>query len=98
MALLKTLIVEETGVRVEYWRVTHAQADWGACVLDVQLHGYHSQAAREADKNPLSRLNFRLQLGAFNEVPTRSEIYGAIRAQPGADGEGAGWFSDAEDI
>jgi len=91
MALSCSIEVEGTGASATYWRLTHVQADFPACVVEAQLHGYLDQAARQAGKNPLARFNFRFAtagLMADGELSIPA-IYGAVRAAPsGQDAQG----------
>ncbi|RVT91887.1 hypothetical protein EOD42_19280 [Rhodovarius crocodyli] len=89
MALSLPIEVDGTGATATYWRLTHVQADFPACVVEAQLHGYLDHAARQAGKKPLARYNYRFgTAGLFAEgelsIPA---IYSAVRTLP--DGEAA---------
>lgn len=104
MAFLKPIEMRETGVTVAYWRLTHAQLDCVARVLDLQLHGYRDEAARRAGLAPIHRLAFRFETDTLEDSSAISmaDLYARIRATPdGLDEAGqprAPLFADASDI
>lgn len=99
MAFLKPIEIRNTGLVARYWRLTHNQTDHAAQVVEFRLGGYPDQDAREAGKQPLPSIGFRLspdELGvaSLHEVTTAT-LYAAARGQPATDG--AVWFADATD-
>jgi hypothetical protein len=104
MALSLPIEVDGTGATATYWRLTHVQADFPACVVEAQLHGYLDQAARQAGKKPLARYNYRFAtagLFADGELSIPA-IYSAVRTLPAGESEDGApvpsRFADATDI
>jgi hypothetical protein len=104
MAFLKPIEARDTGIIAAYWRLTHAQLDCVAQLLDVQLHGYRDEAARRAGLAPVQRLAFRFATPTLEDSSAISmtDLYARIRATPdGLDEAGqprAPLFADATDI
>ena len=104
MAMSLPIEVDGTGASATYWRLTHVQADFPACIVEAQLHGYLDQAARQAGQKPLARFNYRFGcqgLLADGELSIPA-IYSAIRTVPAGEAEDGtplpSRFADATDI
>ena len=99
MAFLKPIEIRNTGLVTGYWRLTHSQTDFEACIVEFRLCGYPDQDAREAGKTPLPCIAFRLSpeelaIPSLHEMTTAT-LYAAARIQPATDG--IVWFRDAVD-
>jgi hypothetical protein len=99
MALLKPIEIRNTGLVAAYWRLTHAQTDYTAGVIEFRLHGYPDAEARSAGKVPLPAIIYRaepaeLGLESLHTVST-TVLYAAARTLPAEDGQV--WFADATD-
>ena len=99
MAFVQPIEIGDTGLVAHYWRLTHSQIDHAAGIVEFRLHGYPSQAAREAGKAPLPVIAFRLspeELGLPSlHAVTTAALYAAARQRPATDG--TIWFADAVD-
>lgn len=86
MALRKKVEVNNSGVEIDYWRVTHAQVDFttpDGGTLVVMVHGWLSENARRAGKGPLANLEVRktaTELGSLDDL-ARTELYALVKAR-----------------
>lgn len=86
MALQKSIELEN-GTQVTYWNVGTIQEDFRGHGLTVTVHGYASQAAREAGKTPIASRIFAYVGDEYEQDITRVQVYAKIKQQ--ADFEGA---------
>ena len=96
MALSKAVELNDSGLTVDYWRITHVIVDRITPGITAVIHGYASEALRRAGKGPVTRFREDLVVRGAEaaalgtEAPRLADLYGALRRRYAE-------FADAED-
>jgi hypothetical protein len=88
MALLKP-IETDYGVYATYWNIGGIQEDFKGKGAEVTFYGYASQAARDAEKQPLSAGKMEIGGSEYSPDMTRPAVYALMKLRPE--------FQEAED-
>jgi len=96
MALRKSIELNDSGLTVDYWRITHVVVDRVTPGVTAVIHGYADETLRRAGKGPVTRYREDLVLqgaalvGVDLDAVPLAALYGAVKARfPD--------FADAED-
>ncbi|MBL27903.1 MAG: hypothetical protein CMM50_10200 [Rhodospirillaceae bacterium] len=96
MALNKAIELNESGLTVDYWRITHVIVDRITPGITAVIHGYANEALRRAGKGPVTRFREDLVVQGDEvavigtDAPRLADLYGVLK-QRFAE------FTDAED-
>ncbi len=104
MALQKSIEIKNSGVEVEYWKVSQLNINWHKKESHCVLEGFLNKEARDADKLPLDSRSWSWSGDEFpfsDEGSNVSEAYDIIKTETTTDEEGNvtdGEFKDAEEV
>ena len=83
-------IETDYGIPATYWHIGAVQEDFRGKGTEVTLYGYASEAARHADKQPLSAGKVQLSGDEYVAGADREQLYSIIRQRPE--------FAEAQDV
>ena len=81
MALLN-IVETDFGVTASYWNIGAVQEDFKGKGTQVTMYGYSDQAARLAEKQPLSAAQVTLAGADYVAGADRATLYGIIKQRP----------------
>lgn len=96
MALSKAVELNDSGLTVDYWRITHVIVDRITPGITAVVHGYASEALRRLGKGPVTRFREDLvvqgeEVAAIGtDAPRLADLYGVLKVRYPE-------FADAED-
>lgn len=98
MAFIKEYDPGNTGASASYWRLTHFAIDRIAGVIDVIMHSYFNEQARQDGKSPMGNMRFTLPIES--DTLSVGDLYERIKSltTPATDPEEPpvpGFFADA---
>ena len=91
MALKKKIEIKNSGVEVEYWKITQLNINWHSMFANCVLEGFLDKASRDAGKLPLDSRSWGFDESNFPftiEGKNVEEAYNYIKTEEVEDEEG----------